>query len=48
MGLVIAPGTEWFSAEPSGPYIRLNYSGEGPARFSEVGHIPTQALTHAR
>ncbi len=47
-GLVIAPGDEWFPAEPSGPYIRLNYSGEDPARFPEVGRLLTQALTDTR
>ncbi|MEJ2858406.1 MULTISPECIES: aminotransferase-like domain-containing protein [unclassified Saccharothrix] len=34
-GVLIAPGTEWFPAEPSGTYIRLNYSGPNPDRFAE-------------
>ena len=38
-GLVIAPGTEWFPAEPSGPYVRMNFSGEDPERFREAGQI---------
>jgi DNA-binding transcriptional MocR family regulator len=38
-GLIVAPGTEWFPAEPSGPYIRLNYSGEDPQRFPEAARI---------
>ncbi len=29
-GLIIAPGSEWFPAEPAGPYIRLNFSGPRP------------------
>ncbi|MBT8158922.1 MULTISPECIES: PLP-dependent aminotransferase family protein [Arthrobacter] len=43
-GLIIAPGTEWFPAEPSGPYIRLNYSGENPERFPEAARILGEAL----
>ncbi|MFI9815182.1 aminotransferase-like domain-containing protein [Saccharothrix variisporea] len=34
-GVLIAPGTEWFPAEPAGAYIRLNYSGPNPDRFAE-------------
>ncbi len=30
-GVTIAAGTEWFPAEPSGPFIRLNYSGPNPS-----------------
>ncbi|MEW1953023.1 PLP-dependent aminotransferase family protein [Terrabacter sp. NPDC080008] len=47
-GLIIAPGTEWFPAEPSGPHIRLNYSCEDPARFPDVGRILHQAMSLAR
>ncbi|MEZ2391524.1 PLP-dependent aminotransferase family protein [bacterium RCC_150] len=43
-GLVLAPGTEWFPAEPSGPYVRLNYSGENPERFPEAARILGHAL----
>jgi len=46
-GLLIAPGTEWFPAEPSGPYIRLNYSAEDVARFPEAGEVLGTALRHA-
>ncbi|MFT4229419.1 MAG: PLP-dependent aminotransferase family protein [Microbacterium sp.] len=38
-GLVIAPGGEWFPAEPSGPYVRLNYGGEHVDRFPEAARI---------
>ena len=34
-GLLIAPGTEWFPAEPTGPFLRLNYSGPNPSAFPE-------------
>jgi DNA-binding transcriptional MocR family regulator len=34
-GVLIAPGGEWFPAEPAGPFIRLNYSGTNPGAFPE-------------
>jgi DNA-binding transcriptional MocR family regulator len=42
-GVLVANGDEWFPAEPSGPYIRLNYAGPEPERFPEaarvIGHV---------
>ncbi|WP_396667693.1 PLP-dependent aminotransferase family protein [Microbacterium sp. R86528] len=38
-GVIIAPGSEWFPAEASGPHIRLNYSGPNPERFPEASEI---------
>lgn len=38
-GLIIAAGHEWFPAEPAGAFVRLNYSGEHPERFSEAARI---------
>lgn len=38
-GLVIAPGTEWFPAEPSGSFVRLNYANADPSRFGEAAGI---------
>ncbi|MBE1513714.1 DNA-binding transcriptional MocR family regulator [Nesterenkonia halotolerans] len=46
-GLVIAPGTEWFPAEPAGPYIRLNYCGPDPERFDEGIELLKRALDDA-
>ncbi len=46
-GLIIAPGTEWFPAEPSGPFIRLNYSNENPDRFATATRILGDALNAA-
>lgn len=43
-GVIIAPGNEWFPAEPSGPYIRLNYSGPDPDRFNEAARIIGETL----
>lgn len=41
-GVVFAPGNDWFPAEPTGSFIRLNYSG---ARIEQFG---TAAETIAR
>ncbi|MBB5958654.1 DNA-binding transcriptional MocR family regulator [Saccharothrix tamanrassetensis] len=43
-GVMIAPGTEWFPAEPSGPFIRLNYSGPDPDRFADAARLIGRAL----
>lgn len=47
-GLMIAPGDEWFPAEPAGPYIRLNYSGPDPSAFGEGAKILGAFLTVGR
>ena len=43
-GVLIAPGTEWFPAEPTGAFLRLNYSGPNPAAFPEGARILGRAL----
>ncbi|WP_369045361.1 PLP-dependent aminotransferase family protein [Sinomonas sp. P10A9] len=43
-GLIVAPGAEWFPGEPSGPHIRLNYSGPNAERFPEAARILGDAL----
>jgi DNA-binding transcriptional MocR family regulator len=43
-GLLVAPGTEWFPAEPSGPFVRLNFAAEAPVRFAEAGRVLGAAL----
>jgi DNA-binding transcriptional MocR family regulator len=43
-GVLIAPGTEWFPAEPAGAFLRLNYSGPNPAAFPEGARILGKAL----
>jgi DNA-binding transcriptional MocR family regulator len=44
-GLLVAPGTEWFPAEPSGPFLRLNFSAEDPGRFAEASHVLGDVLS---
>jgi DNA-binding transcriptional MocR family regulator len=46
-GVLIAPGAEWFPAEPAGPFLRLNYSGPNPAAFPQAAQVIGQALTRA-
>ncbi|WP_175407357.1 PLP-dependent aminotransferase family protein [Streptomyces sp. TRM64462] len=43
-GVVIAPGDEWFPAEPTGAYLRLNYTGPNPGAFPDGARVIGQAL----
>ncbi|MET3920791.1 PLP-dependent aminotransferase family protein [Arthrobacter sp. UYEF20] len=43
-GVIIAAGTEWFPAEPAGPFIRLNYAGPNPGAFPEGARILGRAI----
>jgi len=45
-GLIIAAGDEWFPAEPSGPFVRLNYSSDDPRRFPDAARILGEVLDH--
>jgi len=38
-GVALTPGDEWFPAEPTGSYLRLNYSGPNPGAFPEGAQI---------
>jgi DNA-binding transcriptional MocR family regulator len=44
--VLIAAGTEWFPAEPAGPFIRLNYCGPNPGAFPEAARVIGDALRH--
>lgn len=46
-GLLLAPGSEWFPAEQSGPYVRLNYAGPNPSAFGEAARILGGVVTTA-
>jgi DNA-binding transcriptional MocR family regulator len=43
-GVLVVPGDEWFPAEPTGAYLRLNYSGPNPGAFPEAARIIGRAL----
>lgn len=45
LDVVRTPGTEWFPAEPTGPFVRLNYAGPNPAAFPAGARVLGQALT---
>ena len=38
-GLIIAPGAEWFPAEPTAPYLRLSFAGPNPSAFPAGARI---------
>lgn len=44
-GVIIAAADEWFPAEPTGRYLRLNYSGPNPGAFPDAARTIGQALT---
>ncbi len=35
VGVAIAPGDEWFPAEPTAPHLRLGYAGPNPGAFPD-------------
>lgn len=43
-GVVVAAGDDWFPAEPTGRYLRLNYSGPRPGDFPAAARVLGQAL----
>lgn len=43
-GVVVAPGTEWFPAEPTAPHLRLSFAGPEPARFPEGARLLGELL----
>ncbi|MBX9389491.1 PLP-dependent aminotransferase family protein [Streptomonospora nanhaiensis] len=47
-GVAVAPGDEWFPAEPTGPYLRLNYAGPNPGGFAEGARAIGAALARQR
>lgn len=43
-GVLVAPGDEWFPAEPPGRYLRLNFSGPSPERYGEAAALIQEAI----
>jgi len=43
-GVYVASGHEWFPAEPSGPYLRLNFTGPTPSGFPAAAQTIAAAL----
>lgn len=44
VGVLVVSGDEWFPAEPTGPHLRLNYSGPDTGAFPEAARIIGRAL----
>ena len=40
----MAPGTEWFPAEPTAPFLRLSFAGPDPGRFPDGARILGKVL----
>lgn len=45
-GVVIGAGDEWFPAEPTGQFVRLNYAGRHPGAFPDGARAIGRALAH--
>ncbi|GAB04187.1 putative GntR family transcriptional regulator [Gordonia amarae NBRC 15530] len=43
-GVIIAAGDEWFPAEPSGPFVRLNFAAPDPAQVPGATQIIGAAI----
>jgi len=43
-GVLVAPGTDWFPAEPTGAFVRLNYAGPDPSAFPGAMGVLARAL----
>ncbi|MGF2949406.1 aminotransferase-like domain-containing protein [Microbacterium alcoholitolerans] len=46
-GVIIAAGDDWFPAEPTGRYLRLNYSGPNPSAFPHASRIIGRTISAA-
>lgn len=44
-GVAVTGGDEWFPAEPTGRFLRLNYSGANPAAFPDGARMIGSALS---
>jgi DNA-binding transcriptional MocR family regulator len=44
VGVIVAAGDEWFPAEPTGAYLRLNYSGPNPGAFPDGTRVLGEML----
>ncbi|GII79061.1 GntR family transcriptional regulator [Sphaerisporangium rufum] len=47
-GVIVAAGDEWFPAEPTGRYLRLNYAGPNPGAFPDGARAIGRALARQR
>lgn len=45
--VLVGPGNEWFPAEPTGPYLRLNYASPSADAFQGAAQVIEAAVQHA-
>jgi DNA-binding transcriptional MocR family regulator len=43
-GVLIAAGDGWFPAEPTGPFVRLNYAGPNPGAYPRAAETLARAI----
>ncbi|MHA3019642.1 aminotransferase-like domain-containing protein [Mycobacterium sp. BMJ-28] len=43
-GVLVGPGTEYFPAEPTGQFIRMNYAGPDPESFPHAAKVISEAI----
>ena len=43
-GVVIGSGDEWFPAEPTGRFVRLNYAGPNPDAYPDAARVLQEAV----
>ncbi|WP_127793920.1 PLP-dependent aminotransferase family protein [Agromyces sp. LHK192] len=43
-GVVVASGDDWFPAEPTGRYLRLNFAGPDPGAFGRAAELLAEAM----
>lgn len=46
-GVLVAPGVEWFPAEPTGAFLRLSFAGPDPSSFPRGAQVIGEALARA-
>ncbi|TCJ00731.1 PLP-dependent aminotransferase family protein [Aeromicrobium sp. IC_218] len=46
-GLLVAPGSGWFVAEPTGAYLRLGFAGPDPGAFGRAARILGERMAAA-
>jgi DNA-binding transcriptional MocR family regulator len=44
-GVIVGAGDDWFPAEPTGKFLRLNYAGPNPGEFPDAARIIGRAIT---
>jgi DNA-binding transcriptional MocR family regulator len=46
-GLLVAPGSGWFAAEPTGAFLRIGFAGPDPSAFGQAARILGERVASA-